>query len=167
MPDAVRTMNGKQSLYSFVHTPKPLGSVVAETAGLFNEVFKNQNFKGTLDRIVMELEIRQGFARARDTAFGNTYAAAGMAWGMLMVYKAFGPKKFLWRRTSGIVAYVSTVMLPTDFSKSVMKPEELVDFAVSEAQQLAEKYNLTVQLIYHGHPAYAGKYLHQQSQTLR
>ncbi|MBI2176631.1 hypothetical protein HYU40_04795 [Candidatus Woesearchaeota archaeon] len=157
-------MTNKQLPYRFVHSNDTIGVLPKRNSGHFKEIFGERKFEGALESIVIEFELGQGLAKARDTAFGETSAFANSVWGMIIRYKAFGIVKFLWLQNKGLIAQYSEVLLPPDFMHVTMRPEELVEFAVKEAEHFAELYGLQVQLIYHGHPAYARKYLSKPQQ---
>lgn len=144
--------------YALVVKREPL-MYVAKNVGYFKQVFEDQNFMGKLERVIIEFEIRQAMLTARDTAFGDTSVLANSVFGLLLVYKAFGPKKVLWRQTRGLIARGSEVLMPKDFNRVIMRPEEYVDFAVSLGEEFAKTYGLQVELVYHGDPFYARKYL--------
>ncbi len=157
-------MNNNQPPYSLVHSGKPMTLVPIITFGLFKEVFQDRTFGGELERIVIEFSTKR-----LDPAPGTRLVSnpepqmQGLDY-MPIIYTAFGrPKKFLAWRTKNLIARISMNMGPQIFGRPML-PQQLVDFAVSEAASLARTYGLQVEIIYHGDPFYARKYLQQLQQ---
>lgn len=81
---------------------------------------------------------------------------------MPMVYLAFGkPGRFLWLEMRNVLAKCSLNIGPWTFERLVTG-EQLVDFAVAEAESLAKAHGLQPILVYHGDVFHARKYLPQQ-----
>lgn len=156
-------MNNSQPPYSLVHSGKPMGRVPAITLGPFSEVFDNKRFNGGLERIVLEFTIKRWDPKPGMAFVGSAEPLPQSFDYMPIIYKAFGPKKNLWRLTTGVVASISKNMGLRDFDRQ-LRPEEFVDFVVAEAESLAKAYGLTVTIIYHGDPFYARKYLPKPQQ---
>ncbi|MBI2143393.1 hypothetical protein HYU20_03560 [Candidatus Woesearchaeota archaeon] len=144
-----------------------MGRVKPETRGLFREVFDNGKFKGafTLERIVLDFTVRK-----YDPRPGLATPESGVAetpfWYMPIVYRAFSrPKKVLFWNISNVVALSSLNMQPWHFDGRYMTAEDYVEFVTKEAEALARAFNLPVEVVYHGDPFFARKYLLQARQN--
>lgn len=161
-------MNNNKSNYSFVHSKKPMGRVAALTTGTFKEIFEDHSFNGGIERIVLEFTVLKYEPQPSLATPELGGADVQPFWYMPLIYQAFNkPKQFLLWELSNSVAQVSLNMLPSHFRKQYMQSEEYVDFVVKEAEVLAKAFGLQVEIVYHGDPFYARKYLQQQPQQHR
>ncbi|MBI2580268.1 hypothetical protein HYV85_00490 [Candidatus Woesearchaeota archaeon] len=157
-------MTNSQPLCSFTHSEEHMGSVAESTKGPFSEIFDKRQFNGGLERIVLEFTIRRWDPEPGMAFVGSAEPLPQSFNYMPIIYKAFGTKKILWRLTTGVVASVSKNMYRRDFDRQ-LRPEEFVDFVVAEAESLAGRYGLKVEIVYHGDPFFARKYLPQVQQN--
>lgn len=159
MGDNVNNKPGQA--YSFELAAAPMHNVWGVMSGLAKEIFQDHAFKGTLEKIVLDFTVKTW-----KPGSGRVHPGTGtqqMFDYMPIIYRAFGkPKKFLFLKTDGPIASGSVNILPEHFGKSTVLPAEFVDFAVSEANALAKTYHLPVQVVYHGDPLHARKYLPQE-----
>lgn len=154
-------MNNKPN-YSFVHSKKPMGRVDTRTEGQFNELFEDHKFDGGLERIVLEFTIKKWVVEQGVSFVNNPVPPVPSFLYVPIIYKAFDkPKRFLLWKVDNLIAYSSLDMGPWTFDK-LMAPEQFIDFVMREAESLAQAFGLKVEVIYHGDPFYARKYLPQQ-----
>lgn len=158
-------MTNKQSLYSFVYSRSRMGTVKPETRGPFKEVFDNGKFEGNIERLVLEFTILK-YTQEAGVRFVNSPAPQVPSFQyMPIIYAAFGKPKKFWRwQINTIIAVSSSNMGPGTFER-IMLPEQYVDFVVAEAEKLSRTHGLQAEVIYHGDPFYARKYLQQEQQT--
>lgn len=141
-----------------------MSRVIELVSGPFHDIFDEKHtFNGKLERIVLEFTVKR-----QEPGPGMAFAGAATPQSfdyMPIAYKAFEtPKKVLFWKTGGLVAFCLTNMGPWTFDGKLLRPEELVDFVVSEAKSLAERYAVPVEIIYHGDNVYAKKYLQPKQQ---
>ena len=155
-------MNNNLPPYKFTASQKFMWDVRPQTEGHFQEIFENHTFTGGLERIVLEFSIltsepKPGLATPE---IGSARVPSFLY--MPIVYKAYEkPKKVLIFKTNRVVAFSSLNMTPKDFEKQ-LTAEQYVDFVVGEAEVLAKAFGLPVEIVYHGDPFYARKYLPQK-----
>lgn len=138
--------------YNFRITDMPLAFSGESSSGLARQVFENLNFLGRLERIAVECTLFRGGIVSKDTAFGEETVLTAGGYVMLIAYKAFGPKKVLWRHTHGLVASSTEIIRPQDMGGINTPPKNFVEFAISEAERLGRHYGITVEMVYHGDP---------------
>lgn len=151
-------MSSNLQPYSLSVTNKPFGFfdrirlllIDGMPLGQFEEVFETQEFKGSLERIVIEFAIRGKELEmlAADAATGRQHPMPSTRYVMPTLLKAFPP--FSWSSGQEPVAYRAKTVTPYDSGQ--VSPHELVWQVVSQAKSLSQKYGVQVELIYHGSP---------------
>ena len=110
----------------------------------------------SIDCCVISSQISAG----RDTAFGKESVAVNGPPAIIMNYTAFNIRKGWFGKTRReIIAQRMRKVDPLDFGRLRASPEQYVDFAVSEAERLAKKHGLTINLSLYCHEAYVRKYM--------
>lgn len=127
--------------------------------GAVEEVFGDKSFSRPLERILLECQLGDAQFLINALASHGFMTKLRSGWLLYLIYKAFGPKKTLFGITTGLIAYSADRLTANDFTRVRMRPAEFVDFAMLEAERLGKKHGKAVEVIYHGHPAYARKYL--------
>ena len=155
-------MNSSQD-YNFAIAQIPLPILENRATGAYRRVFRDRNFPGQLEKIVIgfslvELSIARTTFSAVDPETGKKTITAEQpekAYIMPVIRQAFGTKSFLWWKRYGLVASVSETMGHTS-------REELFEFVLKEAAALAQRYGVKPEVTYHGKPTLLGKYIPQQ-----
>ena len=155
-------MSNNLHQYEFIRSQNPMGHVRPQTKGPFKEIFEDHTFTGGLERIVLEFSILTCEPKPRLATPESGSARVPSFLYMPIVYKAYEkPRKALIFKNNGLVALSSVNMTPWHFEKQ-LTAEQHVDFVVKEAEVLAKAFGLSVEIVYHGDPFYARKYLPQK-----
>ena len=149
-----------------VHNPLleslPFSTNSAEfNRGAVEQIFDDESTAVKLQRISIDCcVISSEIGSSRDTAFGNEYAAIKGQPVMIMSYTAFGTQKGWFGKTrNAIIAQRTMKVDPLAFGRLRASQEQYVDFAVSEAERLAKKHGLTIELSMYCHEVYVRKYM--------
>ena len=129
--------------------------------GAVEQIFDDESTAVKPQRISIDCcVISSEVGASRDTAFGNEYAAINGQPAMIMSYTAVGTKKGWFGKThSAIIAQRTMKVDPLAFGRVRASQQQFVDFAVSEAERLAKKHDLIIELSLYCHEAYARKYM--------
>ena len=163
-------MNSSQDYTFAITQTQPLPIFENRATGAHRRVFKDRNFPGQLEKIVIgfslvELSIARTTFSAVDPETGKRTITAEQpekAYIMPVIRQAFGTKSFLgWKRQGLVASSAGTINEIRTFA-NVTNPEELVELVLNEAEALAQRYGVKPEVTYHGKPALLGKYLPQQ-----
>ena len=129
--------------------------------GAVKKIFDDESPAVRLERISIDCYlIGSEIGASRDTAFGDEYAAIKGQPAMIMSYTAVGTKKGWFGKTrSAIIAQRTMKVDPLDFGRLRASQQQYVDFAVLEAERLAKKHAMTIDLTLYCHEAYTRKYM--------
>ncbi len=156
--------------YTFAIAQTTLPLLEDKATGAYRQVFKDRNFPGHLERIVIRFGIEEGSitrivlsainhetGEGFDPQTGERIQTVSQEkyYRMPIICQAFGTKGFLWWKRYGLVASVSGTRAHTS-------REELVEFVLREAGALAQRYGVKPEVTYHESQRFLGAIFTQQ-----